>query len=129
MPDQAQKPDPKRSDLSGPAFRAFSGLAAAWKLTEVDQATILGLADVEVLQRWKATRSPQLSDETLERISCLLGIFRAINTLLPNQDRADEWVRAANSAPLFGGGSALDRMMSGDSADLYRIRRYLDAQL
>jgi hypothetical protein len=31
-------------------------------------------------------------------------------------------------APLFGGRSALDRMAAGRVADLYEVRKYLDAQ-
>ena len=48
--------------------------------------------------------------------------------LLPDNRAADEWVRRANEAPLFGGRSALDRMLSGNVADLYTVRQYLDAQ-
>jgi hypothetical protein len=29
---------------------------------------------------------------------------------------------------LFGGRSALDRMLSGNVADLYQVRQYLDSQ-
>jgi len=37
-------------------------------------------------------------------------------------------VRQPNSAPPFGGNSALERMLSGQVADLYVVRQYLDAQ-
>lgn len=82
-----------------------------------------------MLGQWKESPSPQLPGDMVERISCLLGIFKAINTLLPEEGRADEWLRAPNSAPLFAGGSALDRMMRGKVSDLKRVREYLDAQL
>ncbi len=41
---------------------------------------------------------------------------------------ADEWVRKPNKARVFGGASALDRMMSGNVADLYVVRQYVDGQ-
>ena len=41
---------------------------------------------------------------------------------------ADQWVRKPNVAKTFGGRSALDRMMSGNVADLYVVRQYVDAQ-
>ena len=44
------------------------------------------------------------------------------------RERADEWLRRPNSAPLFGGQSALQRMLGGQVADLYVVRQYLDAQ-
>jgi hypothetical protein len=37
-------------------------------------------------------------------------------------------VRKPNDAPLFGGRSALDRMISGNVADLFVVRQYIDAQ-
>ncbi|HEY4546182.1 MAG TPA: antitoxin Xre-like helix-turn-helix domain-containing protein [Pedomonas sp.] len=116
------------TDLSGPALRAFFGLAKAWKLSEEEQMKLLGLASRSTLHAWKAGRVSKISRDTLERISYLLGIFKAINILLPDQARADAWMRAPNSAPLFGGKSALDRMISGNVGDLYVVRQYLDAQ-
>ncbi|MGZ5131764.1 MAG: MbcA/ParS/Xre antitoxin family protein, partial [Caldimonas sp.] len=51
-----------------------------------------------------------------------------LHILFPVAERADEWVRKANTAPLFGGRSALDRMLAGQVSDLYVVRQYLDAQ-
>ncbi len=48
--------------------------------------------------------------------------------LLPRPESADTWIRRPNDAPLFGGRPALDRMLSGNVADLYVVRQYLDAQ-
>ena len=64
----------------------------------------------------------------LERISYILGIYKALQLLLPDTRAADEWIRRPNEAAVFGGRSALDRMLSGNVADLYIVRQYLDAQ-
>ena len=64
----------------------------------------------------------------LERLSYLFGIYAALQILLPVGERADEWVRKPNAAPVFGGRSALERMLGGQVADLYVVRHYLDAQ-
>ena len=58
----------------------------------------------------------------------MLGIYKALQILLPDERAADEWVRRPNSAVPFGGRSALERMSSGQVADLYVVRQYLDAQ-
>jgi hypothetical protein len=58
----------------------------------------------------------------------LLGIYKALQILLPDPQAADAWVRQPNQAPFFGGRSALERMLSGHVADLFVVRRYLDAQ-
>jgi hypothetical protein len=50
-----------------------------------------------------------------------------LHILLPKT--ADQWIRKSNTAGIFGGRSALDRMTSGNVADLYVVRQYVDAQL
>lgn len=55
-----------------------------------------------------------------------MGIYKALQVLLPRT--ADEWVRKPNKAALFGGRPALERMTSGNVADLFVVRQYLDAQ-
>ena len=120
--------DNDQADLAGPALRTFFGLAKAWSLTEQEQMKILGLNSQSTLHSWKAGRVTKITGDTLERISHLLGIFKAINILLPVEERADAWMRAPNKAPLFGGRSPLDPMTSGNVADLYAVRQYLDAQ-
>jgi len=42
-----------------------------------------------------------------------------LHILLPKT--ADHWVRKSNTAGIFGGRSALDRMTSGNVADLYVV--------
>ena len=120
--------DKSSADLSGPGLRAFFGLAREWSLSESEQMRLLGLTSRSTLQSWRAGRVSKLSRDTIERISYLLGIFKAVNILLPDPARADRWMRTPNKAPLFGGRSALDRMTSGNVSDLYVVRRYLDAQ-
>ena len=118
-------------DLGGPALRTFFNIASRWVLTEGEQIKILGLEDRFTLQRWKAKAQfgpVPIGRDALERISYVLGIYKAINTLLPDQHQADAWVRAPNAAPLFSGRSALDRMAAGNVSDLYLVRQYLDAQ-
>ena len=116
------------ADLGGPALRTFFNLAKAWDLSEQEQMKLLGLNSRSTLHAWKSGRVSKVSRDTLERISYLLGIFKAINILLPDIRRADEWLRLPNKAPLFGGRSALDRMTTGNIGDLYVVRQYLDAQ-
>lgn len=115
-----------RRDLTGPALRTFFRIAEAWKLKEQEQMRLLGLDSRATLQSWKRGDVAAISKDALERISYILGIYKGLQILLPKS--ADEWVRKPNSAPLFGGRSALDRMVSGNVADLYVVRQYVDAQ-
>ncbi len=118
----------ERKNLSGPALRAFLNLAERWGLSTEEQMRVLGLQARSTFFKWKKDTTPQLPQDTLERISYLLGIYKALHILLPDQQAADGWVRRPNKAPLFGGKSALARMLSGQVSDLYVVRQYLDAQ-
>jgi Protein of unknown function (DUF2384) len=120
-----------RSDvtsLGGAGLRAFANIAEAWGLSVADQLKLLGIASRSTFFKWRRERNPRLPRDTLERLSYLLGIYKSLQILLPDPKIADDWVRKPNSAPGFGGQSALDRMLSGQVADLYVVRQYLDAQ-
>lgn len=115
--------------LAGPALRTFFRIADLWSMTDEERMRTLGIADPATLKRWSEGYTAGLNREGLERISYILGIFYAISVLLPEPARASGWIKAPNSAPLFGGRSALELVASGNLADLAAVRRYLDAQL
>ena len=112
----------------GAGLRAFARIADLWHLSIPEQLALLGIGSRSTYFKWRKEPNPKLPRDTLERLSYLLGIYKALQLLLPDNHAADEWVRRPNDAPLFGGRSALDRMLSGNVADLYIVRQYLDAQ-
>ena len=122
----AEAPADKRRDLTGPALRTFFNIAAAWKLKEAEQMKLLGIDSRSTLQSCKRRKVAALSRDPLERISYILGIYKGLQILLPQS--ADDWVHRPNAAPLFDGKPALDRMLSGNVADLFVVRQYIDAQ-
>ncbi len=90
---------------------------------------LLGSPPESTFFKWKAEKSARrLTRDVLERISYLLGIYKALSILLPSPRAADEWVKKPNAAPLFQGCSALERMLGGSLIDLADVRRFLDAQ-
>ncbi len=121
-------PLPARRDLAGPALRAFFNLAAAWGLSADQERRLLGMPGRSTYFRWKKERAGAVPHDVIERISYLLGIYKALHLLFPDDAQADGWLRRPNDAPLFGGRSALERMLGGQVADLYVVRQYLDAQ-
>lgn len=117
-----------RKGLSGPALRTFFRIAELWELSVDDQMTLLGVMARSTFFKWKKDPNTVLPRDTLERISYIVGVYKALQILLPNEKVADEWVKRPNEAPVFAGQSALDRMLSGQVADLFVVRQYLDAQ-
>lgn len=120
---------PGSRELSAAGLRAFFNIARDWGLNTDEQMVLLGAPGRSTFFKWKsAPESADLKRDTLERLSCILGIYKALQILLPDADAADAWVKKPNSTPLFGGKSALDRMLGGNVADLVAVRQYLDAQ-
>lgn len=115
-------------ELGGPALRTFFKLAERWHLRMADQRKLLGEPAESTFYKWKRQQEGALSRDVLERISYLLGIWKSLQILFPDPAQADAWLHQPNQAPLFGGQSALQRMLSGNVADLYVVRQYLDAQ-
>jgi hypothetical protein len=120
---------PSNERLSGPAFTLFLKIAELWGLAPAEARVLLGSLPESTFYKYqKAPQSARLSHDTLARISHLLGIYKALNLLLPRAESADAWVRRPNDAPLFKGRSALDYMLGGDFEDIAAVRRYLDTQ-
>lgn len=115
-----------RKDLTGPALRTFFRIAGSWGLSEHEQMRILGLDSRSTFQSWKRGAVAAIPKDALERISYVMGIYKGLQILLPKT--ADAWVRKPNTASIFGGRPAIDRMTSGNVADLYVVRQYIDAQ-
>lgn len=110
------------------ALKAFFRLAERWKLKPDQAQRLLGVSAPSTFFKWQKELDGRVPLDTLERISYLVGIFKALHILLPDDDAADAWIRKPNQATLFAGRSALERMLSGRVVDLYLVRQYLDAQ-
>jgi len=121
-------PDLQSKATAEGALRTFFNIAAAWGLSNEEQQRLLGCGRTTFFD-WKAGRVKSgLDAATLERLSHVFGIYAGLQILLPIPERADAWIKKPNTAPLFGGGSALSRMLAGQVSDLFVVRQYLDAQ-
>ena len=118
----------KPEHLGATALAAFFGISAAWGLTADDERTLLGSPPRSTFFKWKSEQQSKLPQDTLERISYVMGIYKALHILLPTPEAADTWIKKPNSAPIANGKSALERMRGGRVIDLADVRRYLDAQ-
>ena len=121
------------SDVCSPAagaaaLRTFFSIAAAWKIAPGVQMALLGLRSRATFNRWRETDGVALAPDSIERLSYIFGIYKALQVLLPDPAAADAWIHQPNNAPLFGGRTALERLSAGHVADLYQVRQYLDGQ-
>jgi hypothetical protein len=115
-------------EMSTAGLRAFFNIARDWDLLVEEQIVLLGSPGRSTFFKWKAApHTARLGRDTLERLSLLLGIYKALQILLPQPAAADGWIKRPNSAPPFGGKRALDRLLAGNISDLVAVRQYLDA--
>jgi hypothetical protein len=115
--------------LSPTALRAFRDIARHWRLRRFEQRVLLGAIPESTFGKYmRAPESATLSFDTLQRISHLVGIFKALNVLLPDAELADEWISKPNADPLFKSASAKAFLLDGTLESLAAVRAYLDAQ-
>ncbi|HYG08025.1 MAG TPA: MbcA/ParS/Xre antitoxin family protein [Stenotrophomonas sp.] len=127
--NQTVAPAPSRRDLSGPALRTFFNITRAWGLAADQERVLLGDPSRSTFFRWRAgPDGAELGKDVLDRISYVLGIYKALHMIFPNDEQADGWIKRANTAPGFNGRSALERMLGGQVIDLFAVREYLDAE-
>jgi hypothetical protein len=108
-----------------PALQGFFGIADRWDLTSEEQIKLLGSPGRSTFFKWKK-EGGSIPDDTEERISHILGIYKCLEILFTSPDRSDSWIKKSNK--YLGGQSALDVMLGGRVVDIYRVRQYLDAQ-
>lgn len=110
------------------ALTAFFNITIRWNLNYEQEQILLGSPARSTFFKWKRERNGHLSKDILERISYIIGIYKALHILLPNEKAADQWIKKTNTAPLFNERSALDKMLAGRIVDLADIRCYLDTE-
>ncbi|SET79569.1 Protein of unknown function [Marinobacter segnicrescens] len=87
------------------ALKVFDRICEAWTLDEEEREKLAG------------------SPPSLERISYVFGIYKALRTIFPTERQAADWIRKKNW--VFDGKTALEAMIDEPAV----VRRYLDAQL
>jgi hypothetical protein len=117
----------ERARLTPAAVDGVIRLAGFWHLTGAEICALLGEVSARTWFRMKkGDWSGALSQDTLTRISALLGIFKGLR-LLFSAPLCDEWVGLPNKGPLYGGRRPLDAMIEGGIPKMLEVRRHLDA--
>lgn len=121
--------------VPGPAVRssttvaaemeAFLEIARRWDLGTDEQITLLGTPGRSTFFKWKK-EGGNFPQDTAERLSHILAIWKALRILFTVDERAEQWMRRPNA--MFDGQSALDVMLQGKMSDIFAVRQYLDAQ-
>jgi len=114
---------------AGPAaLRTFFNILERWHLGPQEGQTLLGTPGSTYFRWKKQPDQAQVDADKLERISYILGIYKALHLIYSDESVADNWLKRPNTNPLFAGHPPLDRLLGGHVADLFVIRQHLDAR-
>lgn len=117
----------ERRKLSESAIKVFVNIAAKWNLTEAQARGLLGGVASSTFHAWKTKpKGKQLDQDTLTRISLVIGIYKALNIYF-GKPSADRWVTLGNRGPLFAGQPPIDYMLHHGQPGMMEVRRLLDA--
>ena len=114
--------------LSPAARKAFFKIANAWKIRDEEAKQLLGgISNGAFYQLKGGELKTPLDQDRLVRVSLMVGIFKALNTLY-SQELADAWISLPNSNPMFAGDTPLAYMVKGGQPAMMRLRQLLDAR-
>jgi hypothetical protein len=114
--------------LSPAAIQAFVNIAKTWSLDDDQALGLLGVVTVSTFLEWKTgVEGRTLDEDTLMRISFLIGIFKALN-ICYGQDLANCWVTLPNQNPIFAGEMPVDYMIQHGQPGMAEVRRLLDGR-
>lgn len=118
--------DERTKDMQSVGLKAFSSIAALWKLSAREAAALMDMSD----STWKRAQKPgfagQLSKDQTLRLSALVGVYKALE-LYFDPPLSQRWVKLPNTGPEFDGARPVDAMTEGGLPKIIAIRTYLDA--
>ncbi|MDI9817673.1 MULTISPECIES: MbcA/ParS/Xre antitoxin family protein [unclassified Legionella] len=71
-------------------------------------------------------KSINLDRDKKERVSYLLGIYKALRLLFDDSSQALSWINRENSLPPFNGKTPKEYMLEGSIVRLAEVRKFLD---
>jgi hypothetical protein len=115
-----------RRRLSPSAIKGFFRIAAKWRIKDEDARRLLG--GISSGSFYSLKKTPRtLDQDTLTRISLLVGIFKALNILYSGA-LADAWITLPNTNAMFRGNPPLAYMLRLGLPGMMHVRQLLDAR-
>lgn len=117
-----------RARLSPSATKGFLRIMEKWEIKDPEARQFLGgisSGSYYALKKEPALRT--LDQDTLTRVSLLVGIFKALN-ILYSKSLADAWIRLPNRNPMFRGASPLAYMLQRGQPGMVSVRQLLDGR-
>jgi uncharacterized protein (DUF2384 family) len=115
-----------RERLSQSAIDGFFVIIDKWQVPIERAGELLGGMPRSTVYKLKSAAGTLRQDE-LTRISYIVGIYKALHILLPDE-LADRWMQQPNDNFLFRGQSPIDYVIRAGIPGLQQVRSLLDAE-
>ena len=115
-----------RERLSQSAIDGFFAIMDKWQIPIERAGELLGGMPRSTVYKLKSAAGTLRQDE-LTRISYLVGIYKVLHILLPDE-LADRWVTQPNDNLLFRGQTPIDYMVRAGIPGLQQVRSLIDAE-
>lgn len=108
------------------AWKSLSKLIQHFHLNEEEACCLMGDMPRSTYYKGLKTHEGKLTRDQLERISYLLGIYKALRILFADTEQAMTWIDRPNTLPPFNGVTPRMYMLQGNMVRLAEVRRCLD---
>lgn len=108
------------------AWKSLQNLVDRFDLAPEEGAILMGDMPRSTYFKGIKDHEGKLNRDQKERISYLLGIYKALRILFTDSRQALTWIERENSLPPFNGMTPKQYMLEGSIVRLAEVRRFLD---
>ncbi|MCB1759886.1 MAG: hypothetical protein KDI68_08935 [Gammaproteobacteria bacterium] len=118
--------EPTRLEMGRAGLQAFFAITAEWSLSAEQQRLLLGNPGRSRFYLFKAGKAASLSDDELDRLAYVSGIYATLN-ILYSPANCLRWLNNPGSGEMiWGRGSPMEYLLSGGIVAMADIHRYLN---
>lgn len=114
------------SESEAVAWKSLQHLVQRFQLSEAEAMCLMGDMPRSTYHKGISLHQGRLSRDQLERISYMLGIYKALRILFTDSAQALSWIDRENSLPPFHGMTPKAYLLEGSIVRLAEARRFLD---
>lgn len=108
------------------AWKSLKNLVEKFSLTPLEARILMGDLPKATYYAGINQYKGKLNRDQLDRISYLLGIYKALRLLFDDSSQAMSWIVRNNALPPFNGLTPKEYMLEGSIVRLSEVRRFLD---
>ena len=107
-------------------WKSLATLVKRFDFKEKEALVLMGDMPRSTYTTGLKNKSIKLDRDKRERVSYLLGIYKALRLLFDDSSQALSWINRGNELPPFNGKTPKDYMLEGSIVRLAEVRKFLD---